>query len=93
MSKLNVIRAWKNEEFRRGLTAAERAQLPENPAGAIELTSDELMSIDGSNGNIDSGIPCILRDEGYTKDGPFCPSKSGIECSRGGSGLTSTTLR
>ena len=44
---LDLIRAWKDESYREGLTSHERALLPQNPAGAIELTEDELASIDG----------------------------------------------
>lgn len=37
-----VIRAWKDPEYRLNLSAEEQASLPENPAGAIELSDDEL---------------------------------------------------
>jgi mersacidin/lichenicidin family type 2 lantibiotic len=42
MSQVNVIRAWKDEEYRNGLSGAERAALPENPAGLVELTEQEM---------------------------------------------------
>jgi mersacidin/lichenicidin family type 2 lantibiotic len=42
MSHVNVVRAWKDEEYRNGLTEAERARLPENPAGLLEQTEAEL---------------------------------------------------
>jgi mersacidin/lichenicidin family type 2 lantibiotic len=42
MSGVNVIRAWKDEEYRLGLSEAERARLPENPAGLLEQTEAEL---------------------------------------------------
>jgi mersacidin/lichenicidin family type 2 lantibiotic len=42
MSRLNIIRAWKDEAYRMSLSAAERALLPDNPAGAIELADPEL---------------------------------------------------
>ena len=42
MSQVNVVRAWKDEEYRLSLTEAERAALPENPAGLIELAEAEL---------------------------------------------------
>ena len=47
MSKQQIIRAWKDQAYRRGLSAAERAALPANPAGLIELTDAELGSIAG----------------------------------------------
>jgi mersacidin/lichenicidin family type 2 lantibiotic len=42
VSQLNVIRAWKDEEYRNSLSAAERAALPDNPAGLLETTEAEL---------------------------------------------------
>jgi mersacidin/lichenicidin family type 2 lantibiotic len=47
MSKQQIIRAWKDEAYRRGLSEAERAQLPVNPAGLVELTEAQLGSIAG----------------------------------------------
>jgi mersacidin/lichenicidin family type 2 lantibiotic len=47
MSRLNIIRAWKDPEYRLSLSEAERAMLPENPAGLIELTDTELDSVAG----------------------------------------------
>ena len=37
MSRLNIIRAWKDEEYRLSLSEAERTLLPDHPAGLIEL--------------------------------------------------------
>jgi mersacidin/lichenicidin family type 2 lantibiotic len=42
MSHRDIIRAWKDAEFRSSLSEAERAMLPANPAGAIELADSEL---------------------------------------------------
>jgi mersacidin/lichenicidin family type 2 lantibiotic len=42
MTKEQIIQAWKDEEYRSSLAAAERALLPENPAGIIELTDEEI---------------------------------------------------
>jgi mersacidin/lichenicidin family type 2 lantibiotic len=36
MSKENIIRAWKDPDYRSGLDARERALLPANPAGTID---------------------------------------------------------
>jgi mersacidin/lichenicidin family type 2 lantibiotic len=47
MSHLNIIRAWKDEEYRKSLTDAEKALLPANPAGLVELTAEEMSYIDG----------------------------------------------
>jgi mersacidin/lichenicidin family type 2 lantibiotic len=37
MSTFHIIRAWKDPDYRRGLTDEQRAQLPPHPAGAIEF--------------------------------------------------------
>jgi mersacidin/lichenicidin family type 2 lantibiotic len=42
MSHVNVVRAWKDEEYRLSLSDAERARLPENPAGLLDQTETEL---------------------------------------------------
>jgi mersacidin/lichenicidin family type 2 lantibiotic len=47
MSKKDVIRAWKDPNYRKSLSAAELAALPANPAGAIELTDAELGGVSG----------------------------------------------
>jgi len=36
MSNLDVIRAWKDEEYRFSLSEAQLQSLPENPAGMID---------------------------------------------------------
>jgi mersacidin/lichenicidin family type 2 lantibiotic len=49
MSHVNVVRAWKDEEYRRSLTEAERASLPENPAGFLELAETDLHEVAGGD--------------------------------------------
>jgi len=38
LSNDDIIRAWKDEEFRRSLTAEQAAQLPDHPSGDIEMS-------------------------------------------------------
>ncbi len=47
MSSKNIVRAWKDPGYRDSLTAAERAALPANPAGAIELSDADLGKVAG----------------------------------------------
>ena len=47
MSKVDIIRAWKDEEYRNSLSPAQRARVPEHPAGMIELADDELQAAVG----------------------------------------------
>ena len=44
----DLIRAWKDEMYRDGLTAEQLAAMPANPAGALELSEDELAGVDGA---------------------------------------------
>lgn len=47
MSLLEIIRAWKDEEFRQSLSAEQQALLPEHPAGLIELANADLEVVIG----------------------------------------------
>jgi mersacidin/lichenicidin family type 2 lantibiotic len=47
MLRQTIIRAWKDTEYRPSLSEAERAQLPEHPAGLVAL--DDL-ALDGATG-------------------------------------------
>ena len=55
MSKANVIRAWKDPAYRNSLSQAERAALPANPAGLIEISDMEL-------GKVAGGLPPRTMD-------------------------------
>lgn len=46
--ELDLIRAWKDEDFRESLDAEQLALLSENPAGVIELTDEELGKVEGA---------------------------------------------
>jgi mersacidin/lichenicidin family type 2 lantibiotic len=48
VSKVDVIRAWKDEEYRLSLTEAERALLPAHPAGLIELDNEQMKTVIGA---------------------------------------------
>jgi mersacidin/lichenicidin family type 2 lantibiotic len=47
MSNQDIIRAWKDEDYRLSLSEAERALLPEHPAGLIELAAAEMDGVGG----------------------------------------------
>ena len=49
MSTLDIIRAWKDEEYRLSLDETERALLPAHPAGLVELTGADLDLVAGGN--------------------------------------------
>jgi mersacidin/lichenicidin family type 2 lantibiotic len=49
MSHVDVVRAWKDEAYRLSLSEAERAALPPNPAGLIELAEADLDNVSGGS--------------------------------------------
>ena len=64
MKNVDVIRAWKDEEYRLSLSDIERALLPQHPAGGIELTDEQLGGASGGNWP----FPTV----GFTCGAPFC---------------------
>ncbi len=63
MSKIDIIRAWKDDSYRMSLSEAERAQLPANPAGPVELSDAELTG---------AGAAAMLTSASFCT----CPTKS-----------------
>jgi mersacidin/lichenicidin family type 2 lantibiotic len=49
MTSDEIVRSWKNDEYRLSLSLDDQAVLPENPAGLGELTDAELLGIDGGS--------------------------------------------
>jgi len=50
MSTEQVIRAWKDIEYRNNLSPEELGMLPKNPAGLIELSDEDLGAVSGETG-------------------------------------------
>jgi mersacidin/lichenicidin family type 2 lantibiotic len=81
MSPLDIIRAWKDPEYRLSLSEAEWAQLPAHPAGFIELTDTELGAVAGGTDDSTSLNPDTASD----CDTPYCETHifydtCGISC-------------
>ncbi len=57
MTRRDIIRAWKDQEHRLNLSDEEKSLLPENPAGAIELTEDDLDATVGGRRPQGSFVP------------------------------------
>ncbi|HEY7124232.1 MAG TPA: mersacidin/lichenicidin family type 2 lantibiotic [Ktedonobacterales bacterium] len=47
MSAVDIVRAWKDAEYRESLGAEEQALLPEHPAGVIVLADEDLSQAAG----------------------------------------------
>ncbi len=78
MSDLNLIRAWKDEEYRSTLGADDLAGAPPNPAGAFGMSLTEVNEIMGPHGSLficpsDGCIPCSLIVCPTLLGGPICP--------------------
>ena len=58
MSNKNTIRAWKDPTYRNSLSEAERAALPSNPAGSVELSDVELGKVGGGIGGWGFSLFC-----------------------------------
>ncbi len=70
MSKLDIIRAWKDEEYCESLSAADRERLPQNPAGIIELTDQDLGHAEGGTISLTLGCDSWITFCSYIT---FCP--------------------
>ena len=44
---IDIVRAWKDPEYRKSLTPEQQASLPENPVGPAPMSEDELKVIVG----------------------------------------------
>jgi mersacidin/lichenicidin family type 2 lantibiotic len=61
MENIDIARAWKDEEYRNSLSEEQKAQLPDNPAGQIELTDEDLNAVAG--GCRSGGWICTITAE------------------------------
>jgi mersacidin/lichenicidin family type 2 lantibiotic len=61
LNTMDIIRAWKDPEYRLSLSEAERALLPAHPAGLIELTDLELGAVIGGNCTCGSHHKCCPK--------------------------------
>lgn len=43
----DIIRAWKDQQFRDSLSEEQRAQLPANPVGLVEIDDEQLVQVIG----------------------------------------------
>lgn len=50
MSDVDIVRAWKDAEYRASLNAVQRTALPAHPAGPLELADAELDAVSGGFG-------------------------------------------
>jgi mersacidin/lichenicidin family type 2 lantibiotic len=51
LSVNEIIRAWKDRQFRDSLSDEQRTQLPANPAGLVEIDDEQLVQVAGGAWN------------------------------------------
>ena len=61
---MDIIRAWKDEEYRLSLSEEERGLLPENPAGLIELADAQMNDVVGGRWNDTSSPKTVCGWDG-----------------------------
>jgi mersacidin/lichenicidin family type 2 lantibiotic len=79
MSKLDVIRAWKDAEYRSSLSDSQRAMLPDSPAGSITLSDSDLDSVAGGSLTFDFG-GCPPSFPGVCTCIDICPFTADVRC-------------
>jgi mersacidin/lichenicidin family type 2 lantibiotic len=50
MKTIDIVRAWKDEKYRAGLSAEQLRDLPANPAGILGLHDEDLEGVTGGGG-------------------------------------------
>jgi len=60
MSPTQVVRAWRDPQYRSTLSPEQLAGLPSHPAGLIELSDDQLASASGVHKVITVLPPCTV---------------------------------
>lgn len=60
MDKKQIIRAWKDEEYRQSLGAGERQLLPDHPSGLVDLSDESLGQVGGYTTNWFCGLVSVI---------------------------------
>lgn len=71
MNQQDTIRSWKDEEFRMSLTTSQQMLLPDNPAGSLKLSEEDLLGEDSSQADTPSPLcmtVCSPCPETYTQN-------------------------
>ncbi len=82
MSNFDIIRAWKDEEYRENLGAAG---VPDHPAGLVELQENQLGYVAGGNTEHESTLGCC---HGLTNEGSCWYCDTNVCVTNGCTGIT-----
>jgi len=75
--KVDIARAWKDEEYRESLSPEQQALVPENPVGLVEVTAEDLAVVMGGITKSECGTQ-TGTGTGTTSGNPNC---TGCSCS------------
>jgi mersacidin/lichenicidin family type 2 lantibiotic len=50
MKRVDIVRAWKDQEYLASLSAEEQLMVPPNPAGSVEIGDNHLEEVSGGKG-------------------------------------------
>jgi len=64
MFSIDLIRAWKDEDYRAGLSEEQLAQLPQHPAGGIEVRQCDRNIFEGARRTNKGGALCSKKSGG-----------------------------
>jgi mersacidin/lichenicidin family type 2 lantibiotic len=78
MSNIDIIRAWKDEDYRNSLSEEQRSHLPENPAGMVELSDAEMEAITGGMNKAIVAGKLQLQHQTCTVGGEICCSSGDL---------------
>ncbi len=72
MSNSDIIRAWKDDDYSSSLSEAQRSLLPENPAGFVELSDEDMENFaGGANFSVSGGIDAYCTIDNVTAKGRY----------------------
>lgn len=79
MSTFDIIRAWKDEDYRLSLSDAQRSMLPDSPVGPIELSDADMGMLAGGTGRKDD---CKEKHTGFPGScgNPYAPGCKKKHC-------------
>lgn len=72
----DIVRAWKDREYRQSLDSAQQALLPANPVGDIELSATLMESVQGAAQGV-SMVGCQFTG-GYQSQCPTLGNPNGV---------------
>jgi mersacidin/lichenicidin family type 2 lantibiotic len=75
MNTIDIIRTWKDEDYRHSLSTSELAVLPANPAGMVELSLEQMGYVVGGAG---ASFPTKAIDCSTMTDAVGCPPPTTI---------------